>query len=370
MKKFVLPQLASSIAHLCAKPHSYRSVNNPSHGKTSALMLQQFFPRVVVLFLLMLVSSGAWAEDYVFMYDNHYLTSSIGYGDTFIPNTCIWTCANNSLGNSTSRALHSYGSTSTYLRGTTTNGNSPSTGNSQENWRLNGSNLYYRSESTAYYLYYRGDAWRLSSTQGSNGNNTSWQGGWNSYTDYRATAYTVTTGSLTGGYTDFTISGDEYIAAVGTKNYSHTNTFNQTACTQYTFNNLTYYSTNPANAASTTRPQTEVTTGYTWSLTGNGSYATVDTSTGAITVNSIPDDDVVMTLTCTVQGKSATKQVTLTNNPPVAAGYVFYSGDANGEYLANSTDGTTSFNPGTCIWRGTDGGIFTNGQYYILKSAA
>ena len=167
MKKSVLPQLASNLAHLCAKPHPYHSVNNPSRQKTCSLAMQQLFPRVVAIFLLLMVSTGAWAEDYVFMYDNHYLTSSIGYGDTFIPNTCIWTCDNNSLDNSTSRALHSYGSTSTYLRGTNSDGSNPSTGDSQAYWRLNNSRLYYYQSNgyfggTSYYLYYRGGQWRLS----------------------------------------------------------------------------------------------------------------------------------------------------------------------------------------------------------------
>lgn len=43
-------------------------------------------------------------------------------------------------------------------------------------------------------------------------------------------------------------------------------------------------------------------------------------------------------------------------------GYVMFSGS---NYLDNSTAGTTTFTPSSCIWRGTSGGPFTNGTNYI-----
>lgn len=49
-------------------------------------------------------------------------------------------------------------------------------------------------------------------------------------------------------------------------------------------------------------------------------------------------------------------------------GHVFYSGGDNGNYLNNSTSGTTSFDPKTCIWTGTSGGKFTNGSYYLRNN--
>ena len=236
-----------------------------------------------------------------------------------------------------------------YLTTNTTDGNVPSLQDGASNiWRSSNDRLYYNQSRSQgdrqFYLYYR-NGWRTSRSTG-NDNNGYAGNGWGA-TDYRATAYTVTTQTLTAGttYSDFTISGDEYISSTGTNNsYTHTNSKVDAACTKYTFNSLTYYSTDPANAASTTRPQTEVTTGYTWSLSGNDSYASVNANTGEITVTSLPENDVVMTLTCTVSTKSATKHVTLTRAIPVAAGYVIYSGENNGNnYLNNCFIFTSKF---------------------------
>ena len=51
---------------------------------------------------------------------------------------------------------------------------------------------------------------------------------------------------------------------------------------------------------------------YSWSLTGGGSYATVNPSTGVITVNSLPDADQTLTLTCTATAGGATSTASKT----------------------------------------------------------
>lgn len=48
--------------------------------------------------------------------------------------------------------------------------------------------------------------------------------------------------------------------------------------------------------------------------------------------------------------------------------YVFYSGGNNGEYLGTSTDGTTTFNPSTCIWTGSNNGTFHNENNNYLRN--
>ena len=50
------------------------------------------------------------------------------------------------------------------------------------------------------------------------------------------------------------------------------------------------------------------------------------------------------------------------------AGFVFYSGGANGEYLANDAAGTTDFNPQNCIWLANSDGSYTNGTYYLRNN--
>lgn len=335
------------------------------------------FHRAMTVALLALTTLGVKATDYVFVYDgNNYLSNNSGTianSTSFVPNTCIWTCDNNSLDNSTSRALHSYSSSTTYLRGTTPNGESPSTGNSQENWRMNESRLYYRSGGTAYYLYYRGGSWRTSSGTSTNENdNTSYarvRNNGNIRTDYRATVYAVTTEDVPAGLSDFSISGVDAISSNGNYTYTHTNSRRNEACTSFTFNNTTYYSTNNAQAASTTQPVTTVTNGYAWSLEDNAYATLLNEETGEIKVNSLPDGAVTLTLTCsvTVDGKTktATKQILLTNADKIATGrYVIYTGS---NYLSDATAGTTDFNPSTCLWTGSNGNKWHNDNSNYLR---
>ncbi|MBP5341730.1 MAG: chitobiase/beta-hexosaminidase C-terminal domain-containing protein [Bacteroidales bacterium] len=169
-----------------------------------------------------------------------------------------------------------------------------------------------------------GNNWRLSN----NGN--------------RATAYVVSTQGVLASFSDFTISGDDNINT--STNYSHTNATFFNACTKYEFNSRTYYSTNAANSASTTQPSSEATTGYTWSLTGGGEYASVNASTGRITVDHLPTNDLEMTLNCTVTSGVTTKTVSKTillQGTTVAAPTITRSG--NSVTLATATTGATIY---------------------------
>lgn len=242
--------------------------------------------------LLMTFAMGARAADYVFIYtyDNntYFLEQSNTPTTSFVPNASIYT------GNSGSTFRNANGYYIRYNGGLTFD---KTTGS---NLTINNNNnLTYRSGYTTYYLnmqypnYNNYRRWRLS-----NDNN-------------QATAYIVETETII----EFTISGDESISTTGTNNsYTHTNA---TYYYVYEFNEKTYYSTNPANAASTTKPTSglpQLTKGYTWSISNN-SYATVDPSTGAITVNSLPTTDTEITLTCSVthEGKTQTvdKKITI-----------------------------------------------------------
>ena len=354
-----------------------RNINNMRiHNSCGFLCRTNATHKLLVLLCLLAVGCNALAEKYVFVYNNgNYLRNNngtIANSTNFVPNTCIWTCYNGNNEATLGNTSYSLKNGNRYLNCSTNNGDSPTTSTSAiNNWRLNNNYLYYRTGGgTAYYLYYRGGSWRTSSTTGSD--NDDYATGTNyGATNYRATVYTVTTGSLPAGYTDFTInSGDEYITATGTKTYTHTNIYNQTACSTYTFNGTTYYSTNPANAASTTNPQTEVTTGYTWSLSGANGHATVNNN-GQITVTSIPDEDVVMTLTCThaTSGKSATKTVTLTNASSVRTDrYVI---TYNNQYFLGGTSANriTSFDPTTSLWSVDNGNLWSNtGNGYLRNN--
>ncbi len=268
---------------------------------------------------LLLMGLGAKAQtNYVFMNGNYFLAQSTTATTSFVPNASIYT----GTSGSTFRNGNNY-----YIR--YNNGLTFSTTNSS-NLTITNNYLTYRSGGgSTYYLNLNGTTWRMS-------NNTS----------NRATVYTVTTNQYAATLSDFTISsGDAILTAAGTYSYGHTNTAYTQAYTQYSFNSLNYYSTDASQAASTTQPtSTEVTTGYTWSLTGGGAYASVNPSTGEITVSSLPANDTELTLTCSVTAngitKTATKTITLYGTT-VAEPTITRSG--NTVTLATSSVGATIY---------------------------
>lgn len=278
--------------------HNAASTLNSSHAAHNVYSPLRRLTLLVTL--LMTFALGARAADYVFTYtygnNTYFLGQSTTPTTSFVPNTSIYT------GNSGSTFRNANGYYIRYNNGLTF---SETTGT---NFTINNNQLAYDFYN-GYYFYLnmnRPDknnrAWRMS-----NDNN-------------RATAYPVTTSSV---INDFTISGEATIKAVGAYNYTHTNA---TYYDTYKFNNKTYYSTNADQAATTTEPTNNlptITNGYTWTIESN-SYATVNASTGAITVNSLPTTATEVTLTCSVSRngvtKTATKTITLqqSGNTPTA----------------------------------------------------
>ena len=250
-----------------------------------------FSLRLATLLLMMVEVQSVKAEDYVFMYNEYFVGNGSTPTTNFVPNASIYS---GTSGTKTIQNVDGY-----YIAYNT--GSSTTQGNFNITIGTNG--YVYLTDYTSYYLNMSNSAWRISNT-----------------TTNRATAYTVTTTQLPLGLSTIEINGNSGISTPGTFNYTHTNSqYSSTAYTQYEFSTLTYYSTNPANTASTTRPgtQTEITSGYTWSLSDNANgYATVDNS-GYLTVTAIPaSGNLTITLTCTVtynnQTATATKSITLT----------------------------------------------------------
>ena len=240
----------------------------------------------MMLALIVSFALGARAADYVFTYTNGNYTYFLGESTTpttsFVPNASIYT------GNSGSTFRNANGYYIRYNNGLTFN---ETTGT---NFTINNNNQLAYDVYNGYYFYYlnfnnSNSTWRISDSN-----------------NRRATASIVETETI---ITEFTISGDESISTTGTNNsYTHTNA---TYYYVYEFNEKTYYSTNPANAASTNVPTSglpQLTEGYTWSISNN-SYATVNPSTGAITVNSLPTTDTRITLTCSVTHNGKTQTV-------------------------------------------------------------
>ena len=307
-----------------------------TEGLKKTTNLKQLGKTLVLTGMLLLCGITAKAADYVFMYNNYFLGSNTTTPTTsFIPNNSIYS------GTSGGTFVNAAGY---YIR--YNNGLQFSTTNS--------SNLYIYNNyfgHAPYGLDYIQYGFYPLNMNNPNNNNRAWRMSNNN--SNQATAYTVTT-EVIKMLSDFTISGNDILTSATTYPYTHTNSY-LTNYTKYSWTDHTYYSTNPAQAASTTAPAaTEVTTGYTWSLEGGGSNASVNVSTGQITVSSLPATDLTMTLTCSVTSNGVTKTASKTivlQSATVAAPTITRSGN-------DITLSTTSVN--ATIYYTTDGSTPTS----------
>ena len=284
---------------------------NKSSRTNSRNSMQQLMQRVVAILVLACVCVGAWATDYVFVYNGNYLgidaSGQITNYTTFNPTYCVWTCYNgtNEASLQNSNTLYSLENGNYYLNGSTTNGNAPTTSNSAKNyWRWDGNYLIYRN-SNSYYLYYRNGGWKTS--RSSNGSQESRY----SYgtTDYRAT---VTVSSNTGAQDNTTLPTVSCGGLSGTTGIqmSHTNlggTYTP-AATTLTVGGTTYYKGSDGKY-STTAPSATLNPTYTWSInSGNASI----TSNGVLTLNNDNAQTVTVRLTVTNTDPKLTKTVDYT----------------------------------------------------------
>ncbi len=262
---------------------------SPSRANTQSASFGQLL-RFTLLFVVMMMGAVVWGQS-VIMYGDYYLKHDANGHDVetasstgFNPSSCIWYINNRTIKTADSNGAAFDGNY--FLQN-----NAISLGNSST-WitAANGGNL--QGTNGNYLRRRNGGDWQI----GNSNNN-------------RATAYAVTISSNIG---NFSISGDATITATGTNSsYSHTNANYYDI---YSFNSRTYYSTDPSVAASTTAPTSGLPTldnGYTWSISSN-SYATVNPSSGAITVSSLPANDTDVTLTCSITRNGVTKTATKT----------------------------------------------------------
>lgn len=287
--------------------HNAASTLNGSHAAHNVYSPLRRLTLLVTL--LMTFALGTRAAEYVFTYtygnNTYFLGQSTTPTTSFVPNASIYTGSSGS----TFRNANGY-----YIR---YNDGLYFTDSQNQATELTIVNNYIAYVKEADY-YWQDDTYYYLNMRYPNNNNRYWR--MSETNNYRATAYTVTTSSV---IKNFTIDGEATIKAVGTYNYTHTNA---TYYDTYEFNNKTYYSTNASQTATTTEPANNlptITNGYTWTIENN-SYATVNASTGAITVNSLPTTATEVTLTCSVSRngvtKTATKTITLqqSGNTPTA----------------------------------------------------
>lgn len=313
---------------------------------------------ILAVLSLLGIGGGVRAQDYCYVFYNSsngvYLcvnNSSLDVTSTFSPNNCIWQ-ASGTLGNNTSRSVHSYTSdySSRYLYVENYYYGGVTLSSEQARWRLNNEYLcYYYNR--GYYNTYR----HYITTDGSSvSTSTS-----SSTSGFKAYAVTITSYDET--ITNPTITGSSTIALNTTsEDYDASGAAYQRGYTNYSFTigSTTYnYYYDDNGSSFTGTPSASTISGYTWSLS-NTDYASVN-SEGLVTVTNRPTVDTEVTLyaTATVTGGVpaapanttliAQKTITIlgtTPNPPTITSSrvtVTITSTNNSDIIYYTTDGST-----------------------------
>ena len=267
--------------------------NNMQKGKGRGLLWS-----LILMAAVLGAAVPARAADYVFMYNGGYLavnnSGNVTYTNSFSPQ-CVWTCVSNtstlaaaSLGNTAYYLYTEVNGTKYWLKDATTNGGvisvSNSTSEAENCWTNNNNRLIANG---SYYLYYNG-SWRTSNRS-------------NTYGNYRSTTYNCTT--TTQGPTDnttVTISVASLSSNTITFNHSDLSGTFVPQYKRYVFNNGTHNWYNNTDYGSTVPSANadELSPTYTWSLTANGGgVATINSSTGVVTLSGAPTGNITVQLT-------------------------------------------------------------------------
>ena len=250
------------------------------------------------MMVAMMAALPAGAQQYVFLYKdgNTYNfmqrtgtgTTSFGNTTTFNAATCVWT------GNGTN--------SSTYINGgyglQRVSGNTLNlvAANDASTFQITTYGRTYYDAGTDRYIYYN-NGWALT-----NSNNPGTGAAYTVLYTYTTQEASLSTPVITGN--DILTSATTYnysVSATSVPAHSQFSGYNSTTA-------VTYYYYN--GAMSTQSPSENVTSG-TWSLSDNAAgYATVNSGNGRITVSSLPENDITITLTCSVTSNGSTKTVT------------------------------------------------------------
>lgn len=289
------------------------------------------------LFTLALLQMGAtvWGQA-VIMNGDYFLThNEAGTAvnatatTTFNPSTCLWVFNQDDYirtANSNGVAINN---NNNYLQYS-----SLTLGGNGFNWyrARNNTEVYHRTGTiwrTYYYLRLNGTTWQIDDTDSNNG-----------------ILYNVTITPQDATSTNPIINGADVLTATGNSTYTATGAAYQAGgYTNYYFRDANHYfdgntAITPANATLT----------YAWSLESN-SYATVNSTSGVVTVSSLPQSDVTLTLTVTATATGGTpaapagttligtKEITIQGTTPSAP---IISVSGNSVTLSTEAAGTTS----------------------------
>ena len=312
---------------------------------------------LLLLFMFGIGTNQLLAQNYYVFYNGTYGYITNSTENSVIPSTtfssaAVWN-ASGTLGN-TNRTLESYVNSTQKLVGASDN---LTTGATSSNWRSSNGNLCWRNTYT-YYVKYSGTSWNLSST-----NNTG----------NRFTVYDVTKTDYDADITTPLAITGPVISSEGTFIFGHTNAAGIAAYTNFYFNNGNHYVDGNGNNLSSV-PTSATYDNYSWSVSSN-SYATINSSTGELTITSLPASQVTLTITCTGSRaglpdlvKTQTVYLSSSGNLTLNGNYIIASGTTH--YLGGtSTNDNSTFSPATCLWTGTSGGTWQNSAGYYLRYA-
>ena len=343
--------------------HNAASTLNGSHAAHSVYSPLRRLTLLVTL--LMTFALGARAQS-VIMSGNNYLTHNEAGTSvnatattTFNPSTCLWFFEQDNYIRTADKNGDAITANNNYLQYT-----SLTLGNDGFNWyrARNNQNIYHRTGNrnyTYYYLRLNGTNWQISNNNSNNGG--------------QLIQVSITPVSTT--FTNPTINGNDALTVTGNYTYTASGAAYQAGgYTNYYFNSENHYY-NSDNSAIT--PKAAALSGTAWSISTN-EYATINSSTGVVTVIRIPTSDVTLIITATVDvtgGTPAapagttlvgTKEITIQGSVP-AAPTISVSGTT--VTLQTDATGTTSIR---YTIDGTDPtattGMVYNGAFYISGS--
>ena len=238
------------------------------------------------LFTLALLQMGAtvWGQA-VIMNGDYFLThNEAGTAvnatatTTFNPSTCLWVYASRD-----------------YIRTADSNGNAINNNNNYLQYDelslgTDWGNWYRGDDNES--IYHRTESWGNRRYHYPTRSNTTWGWAYNQTSQNSTTfLYDVTITSQAATSTNPTINGADVITATGNTTYKATGAAYQAGgYTNYRFNDTDHY----FNGNTVFTPVAATLT-YTWSLESN-SYATINSTSGVVTVNSLPENDITLTV--------------------------------------------------------------------------
>lgn len=273
-----------------------RRIANPSQ-RTPLL-------RQLAVLAVMLIIGGTATGQSVIMNGNYFLTHNedgttvnTTATTTFNPATCLWVFAEdnyirtaNSAGQAITSTNNNYLQYTSVTLGTEGFDWYRARNNTAVQHRIQTGGQWWNPTYTNYYLRRNNTTWQISNSDNSNG----------------GTLYAVTISDIPANVTNPTISGADVLTATGSSDYSAPGASYRTGYTNYRFNNTDHYCDAAGNSIT---PANATIGAATWSLSDNA-YATV--SNGTVTVNSLPESDIELTLTVTYPVTGG--------NPAVASG--------------------------------------------------